>query len=143
MQNNCPFEIKPYANSNTIKNEKILNLNYTNQDFWSMKTRLVQFIQERFGDNGTVLPNTFNDLVEGSIAIMLMENWAFIADTLSFKMDQMVNELFIDTVTEPDNAFRICQLVGFKPTPPIPASSMWTATIMWPMDHRAPRSRHT
>ena len=133
MQNNCPFEIKPYANSNTIKNEKILNLNYTNQDFWSMKTRLVQFIQERFGDNGTVLPNTFNDLVEGSIAIMLMENWAFIADTLSFKMDQMVNELFIDTVTEPDNAFRICQLVGFKPTPPIPASSMWTATINAPL----------
>jgi len=133
MQNNCPFEIKPYANSNTIKNEKILNLNYTNQDFWSMKTRLVQFIQERFGDNGTVLPNTFNDLVEGSIAIMLMENWAFIADTLSFKMDQMVNELFIDTVAEPDNAFRICQLVGFKPTPPIPASSRWTATINAPL----------
>jgi len=133
MQNNCPFEIKPYANSNTIKNEKILNLNYTNQDFWSMKTRLVQLIQERFGDNGTVLPNTFNDLVEGSIAIMLMENWAFIADTLSFKMDQMVNELFIDTVAEPDNAFRICQLVGFKPTPPIPASSRWTATINAPL----------
>lgn len=133
MQNNCPFEISPYSQSNPIKNDKISNLNYTNQDFWSLKTRLVQFIQERFGDNGSVLPNTFNDLVEGSIAIMLMENWAFIADTLSFKMDQMVNELFIDTVTEPDNAFRICQLVGFKPTPPIPASSMWTATINTPL----------
>jgi hypothetical protein len=133
MQKNCPFDISPYSQSNPIKNDKISSLNYTNQDFWSMKARLVQFIQERFGDNGSVLPNTFNDLVEGSIAIMLMENWAFIADTLSFKMDQMVNELFIDTVTEPDNAFRICQLVGFKPTPPIPASSRWTATINTPL----------
>jgi hypothetical protein len=129
MTRNCPFEISPYAQSNTIKNDKIINLNYTNQDFWSLKTKLIDFIRERFGESGNVLPNTFNDFVESSIAIMLIENWAFIADTLSFKMDQMVNELFIDTVTEPDNAFRLCQLVGFKPTPPIPSSSMWTATI--------------
>lgn len=129
MPENCPFEIAPFATSNPIKNEKILSLNYTNQDFWSLKTRLVEFIRERFGDQGSVLPNTFNDLVEGSLAIMLMENWAFVGDMLSFKMDQMVNELFIDTVTEPDNAFRLCQLVGFKPTPPVPATSMWSATL--------------
>lgn len=129
MPENCPFEVAPFARSNPLKNEKILSLNYTNQDFWSLKTRLVEFIRERFGEQGSVLPNTFNDLVEGSIAIMLMENWAFVGDMLSFKMDQMVNELFIDTVTEPDNAFRLCQLVGFKPTPPVPAASMWSATI--------------
>ena len=108
MPENCPFEISPYSQSNPIKNDKIISLNYTNQDFWSLKTRLVQFIRERFGETGTVIPNAFNDFVESSIAVMLVENWAFIADTLSFKMDQMVNELFIDTVTEPDNAFRLC-----------------------------------
>ncbi len=129
MAENCPFDVSPYAQSNQIKNEKIINLNYTNQDFWSLKTKLVEFLRERFGENGTVLPNTFNDLVESSIAIMLIENWAFLGDTLSFKIDQMVNELFIDTVTEPDNAFRLCQLVGFSPTPPIPSNSNWTATI--------------
>lgn len=134
MPENCPFEIAPFARSNPIKNEKILSLNYTNQDFWSLKTRLVEFIRERFGEQGSVLPNTFNDLVEGSIAIMLMENWAFVGDMLSFKMDQMVNELFIDTVTEPDNAFRLCQLVGYKPTPPVPATSMWSATLNGVLD---------
>ena len=129
MPENCPFDVAPFAKSSIINNDKVSSLNYTNQDFWSMKTRLVQFIMDRFGSEGTVLPNTFNDFVEGSIAIMLIENWAFIADMLSFKIDQMVNELFIDTVTEPDNAFRLCQLVGFKPTPPIPSRSMWTAAI--------------
>jgi hypothetical protein len=129
MPENCPFDVAPFARSNPIKNDKVLSLNYTNQDFWSLKTRLVEFIRERFGDQGSVLPNTFNDLVEGSIAIMLMENWAFVGDMLSFKMDQMVNELFVDTVTEPDNAFRLCRLVGFKPTPPVPATSMWSATL--------------
>jgi len=129
MSDNCPFEITPFSQSKQPKIEKISSLNYTNQDFWSLKTRLVEFIRERFGDQGTVLPNTFNDFVEGSIAIMLMETFAFTGDMLSFKMDQMVNELFIDTVTEPDNAFRLSQLVGFKPTPPTPSTSLWTATI--------------
>jgi hypothetical protein len=129
MPENCPFEVTPLAKSNVINNDKVSSLNYTNQDFWSMKTRLVQFIRDRFGSEGTVLPNTFNDFVEGSVAVMLIENWAFIADMLSFKIDQMVNEMFIDTVTEPDNAFRLCRLVGFKPTPPIPSKCMWTASI--------------
>ena len=122
-------EITPYNQSEETQINHVSNLNYTNQDFWSMKSRLVQFINERFGENGTVLPNTFYDFVESSIAIMLIENWAFLADTLSFKMDQIVNELFIDTVTEVENAFRLCKLVGFQPQPPIASRSMWVGTI--------------
>ena len=57
-QENCPVSITPYAQSTDITNPKIVSLNYTNQDFWSMKSRLIQFIQERFGSTGTMLPNT-------------------------------------------------------------------------------------
>jgi hypothetical protein len=124
-----PFEITPLDRDKVVKPPLIPNLNYTNQDFYSMKTRLVDFIRERFGTNGTVLPNTFNDFVESSIAIMLIENWAFLADTLSFKIDQIANEMYIDTVTEKENAFRLAKLVGFVPTPPIAARSFWVATI--------------
>jgi hypothetical protein len=131
---NCPADIKPLSQSELIKNNQITNLNYTNQDFWSMKTRLVEFMNERFGTNGTVLPNVFNDLVESDLAIMLMENWAFLADTLSFKMDQIANEFFLDTVTETDNAFRLARLIGFEPTPPLPSRSKWTATLTSALD---------
>lgn len=133
MATNCPIEVSPYDQSGIVKNPNIFNLNYTNQDFYSMKTRLVDFINERFGPDGTVIPNTFNDFVESDLAIMLIENWAFLADTLSFKMDQIVNELFIDTVTEVENAFRLSKLVGFKPQPPIAARSLWSATINNPI----------
>lgn len=129
----CPVSITPYDQSGLVKPPSISNLNYTNQDFWSMKQRLVQFINQRFGTNGTDLPNTFNDMVEGDIAIMLMENWAFLADTLSFKIDQVVNELFIDTVTEIENAFRLSNLVGFKPQPPIAARALYVGTINSPI----------
>jgi len=119
---NCPFEVTPYDTSNLVKTPNLVSLNYTNQDFWSMKARLIDFIKEKFAEQ-------FNDFVESDLAIMLIENWAFVADTLSFKIDQIANEIFIDTVTEVDNAFRLAMLVGFRPTPPIGARSLWSATI--------------
>ena len=124
---NCPFDVTPYDESGLVKTPNLVNLNYTNQDFWSMKSRLVDFIKEKFADS-------FNDFVESDLAIMLIENWAFIADTLSFKMDQIANEIFIDTVSEVDNAFRLSMLVGFKPQPPIGAKSLWSATITNALD---------
>jgi hypothetical protein len=129
MPTNCPINITPYAESGLVKTPNLISLNYTNQDFWSLKTRLRDFIKERFGPQGSVLPNTFNDFVESSIAIMLMENFAFVGDMLSFKEDQIINELFIDTVTEVENAFRLAKLVGFYPLSPIGSSSMWSASI--------------
>jgi len=122
MAETCPFEITPLKEASQVQRPSPVNLNYTNQDFWSMKARLVDFIKQNF-------TGEFNDFVESSLAIMLIENWAFIADTLSFKIDQIANEIFIDTVTEIDNAFRLAKLVGFQPTPPIPSRSLWTARI--------------
>lgn len=118
----CPFDVTPYDQSNLVKTPNLVNLNYTNQDFWSMKSRLIDFIKQKFSD-------TFNDFVESDLSIMLIENWAFIADTLSFKIDQLANEIFIDTVSQVDNAFRLALLVGFRPQAPIGGSSMWSATI--------------
>jgi len=133
MADNCPFDVSPFAQSAEQKNPPIINLNYTNQNFWSMKSRLIDFIKARFGPNGTEIPNTFNDFVESSIAIMMVEVFAFIGDTLSFKIDQNINEIYIDTVTERENAFRIANLVGFRPTPPIAARTKWSATINNPL----------
>ena len=122
QEKNCPFDITPYDQSGNIKTPDLVNVNYTNQSFWSMKARLVDYIKEKFA-------NDFNDFVESQIAIMLIENWAFIADTILFKIDQVANEIFIDTVSEVDNAFRLSLLVGFKPKPPIASRSKWSAEL--------------
>ena len=126
VENNCPIDVTPLDQSEPIENENIISLNYTNQDFWSMKSRLVDFIRTRFTTN-------YSDFVESDMAIMLIELYAFIADTLAFKTDQTANEIFIDTVTEIENAFRLSNLVGFEPTPPIAARSLWSATVNTPL----------
>lgn len=122
MPTDCSTILQPLAQSQTTNLSNLPSLNYTNQDFYSMKTRLIGYIKQQF-------PNDFADFVESDLGIMLIENWAFIADTLSFKMDQIVNEIFIDTVTELENAIRLSQLVGFQPTPPIGATAMFSATV--------------
>ena len=133
MKQNCPIDISPYAQSNIVKTPPINNVNYTSQDFYSLKTRLLDFCIQRFGPKGTELPGTYNDLIESSLAVMLIENWAFLGDLLSFKMDQIVNEVFIDSVTEIENIFRLAKLVGFYPQPPIAARSMWSASMNTPL----------
>lgn len=118
----CPLDIQPLDQSQAVSTPQLPALNYTNQDYWSLKNRLRDLIRQQF-------PNDFNDLIESSLAIMLIELWAFIADLLSFKMDQQVQEVFIDTVTEVRNAFRLARLVGFQPTPPIAARAWFSATM--------------
>lgn len=121
MADLCPFDTTPLATAKVINNTPVYNLNYTSQDYHSMKIRLLELIHTNFN-------NEFNDLTESSLGVMLIECWAWIADLLSFKIDQIANELFIDTVTEPENAFRISKLVGFKPQPPLPARAMFMAS---------------
>ena len=123
VEQNCPFDITPLDQSKLTEVPKFNNLVYANQDFHSMKPRLVQFIKERFS-------NDFNDFVESSLAIMLIENFCFLSDLLSFKIDQIANEVFIDTVAEVENAFRLAKLVGFKPTPPISATTLFSASLL-------------
>ncbi len=118
----CPFELTPLAQSETVRTPQLANLNYTNQDYFSLKRRLEDFIKEKF-------PDDFNDFTESSLGIMLIEVWAFIADTINFKIDQTANEVYIDSVSEVDNAFRLAKLVGFQPTPPIAARAWFSATI--------------
>ncbi len=71
MSESCSFELTPLEQASVTRNENLPNLNYTNQDFSSMKARLVQRIKENF-------PDDFNDFIESDIAIMLLENQAFI-----------------------------------------------------------------
>jgi hypothetical protein len=122
MATNCPFGINPLAQSRETTVPKLSNLAYTQQDFESMKSRLTKFILERF-------PRDFTDFTESSLAIMQMEIFAFLADTLSFKIDQIANEIYIDTVTEIENIFRIAKTVGFQPLPPLPATASFSAII--------------
>lgn len=120
MAETCPFEVTPLAVPRFVNNLPVYSLNYTNQDFYSIRNRTLELLKANFAKE-------FNDISEASLAVMLIECWAAMADMLSFKIDQLANELYIDTVTELENAFRLAKLVGYKPMPPLPAKAMFLA----------------
>jgi hypothetical protein len=69
------------------------------------------------------------------ISIVSSLNYTYFSgDLLSFKIDQIANEVFIDTVTELDNAFRLAKLVGYNPLPPVGSVSRFTARMTSPQD---------
>ena len=119
MAENCQFDVVPLAQSKIVKNN-IFTLNHTGQDYWSMKSRMMDLIKQNYAKD-------FNDFTESSLGMMLLEMYAFLADQLSFKIDQISNEVFIDTVTELYNANRLANFVGFKPTPPLPSKALFSA----------------
>lgn len=131
MAENCPFEVTPLATSKVSRNSVIPNLQYTHQDYWSLLGRVMELIRQKYGKE-------FNEFQESSLAVMLIDMWAFMADQLSFKIDQIANELFIDTVTEPVNAMRLARLVGFRPTPPLPGRAMFSITLNHPLTFDLP-----
>lgn len=118
----CSFEIDPVATAEITKTNKYTNQNYTNQDFWSLKKRMFDFQKEKFGDS-------YNNFIESDLAVMLCESQGFIGDMLSFKTDQVANEIYISSVRELANAFRLAKIVGFQPTAPIPCTASFSATI--------------
>lgn len=118
----CPFDVTPLAIPRFVNNLPVYRINYVNQDFNSIRARTLDLLKTNFA-------NEFNDISESSLGVMLIECWAGIADMLSFKIDQLANELYIDTVTEIENAFRLAKLVGYKPRPPLPAKAMFYARI--------------
>lgn len=127
MTENCNIDITPFKQSEVLDKPNLNRLDYTSQDFWSLKARLIDNIKERF-------EGQFSDFIESDLAIMLVEEWAFVGDTLSFKIDQVANEIFVDSVTEVDNIFRLSNLVGFEPLPPVGGRSFWTASIINALD---------
>lgn len=127
MTENCNIDITPFKQSEALDKPNLNRLDYTSQDFWSLKARLIDNVKEKFLDK-------FSDFIESDLALVLLEEWAFVGDTLSFKIDQVANEIFIDSVTEVDNAFRLADLVGFKPLPPVGGRSFWTAAIINVLD---------
>jgi hypothetical protein len=131
MADICPFEVTPLAQSRVSRNSVIPNLQYTHQDYWSLLARAMELVRQKYGKD-------FNEFQESSLAMMLIDLWAFMADQLSFKIDQIANELFIDTVTETVNAMRLARLVGFRPTPPLPARAMFSATLNHPLTYDLP-----
>ena len=83
------------------------NIKYTNKDFDSIKSALVDHAQRYY-------PDRYQDFAEASFGSMVFDAVAYVGDVLSFYMDYQINESFLTTATDYNNVKRLAETVGYK-----------------------------
>lgn len=84
------------------------NIKYTNQDFDSLKQRLIDYSK-------TYFPNTYNDFSISSPGTMFIELASYVGDILSFYINNQIQENFIQFARQESNLYNLAYMLGYKP----------------------------
>lgn len=111
--------------------KKIVPIDYTGNDFDSIKKSLINYAKKYY-------PNTYKDFNEASFGSLMTDLVSYVGDSLSFYLDYNANESFLDTSLEYDNVIMHANQLGYKHSAtrssvglvdiyvPVPANSVLT-----------------
>lgn len=88
---------------------------FQSYDFETLRKSFVDYLR-------TYYPETFNDFVESSEYVALLDVIAFMGQSLAFRNDLNTRENFLDTAERRDSVVRLAELVSYTPKRNTPAS---------------------
>lgn len=92
-------------------------------DFDTIRGALVDYVRINY-------PENFNDYIESSEFIAIIEMLAYLSQSLAFRMDVNTRENFIDTAESRDSVFKLARMLGYNPKRNIPASGLMKLTAI-------------
>ncbi len=84
------------------------NVDFRAYDFYSLKNALIEYIKRNY-------PEDFNDYIESSEYIAVIELLAYLGTSISFRMDLNARENFIDTAERRESVVRLAQMINYQP----------------------------
>jgi hypothetical protein len=90
------------------------NADFQSYDFETLRASMVSYLQLYY-------PEDFNDFIESSEFIALIDMIAFLGQSLAFRADLNARENFIDTAQRRDSILKLARLVSYNPKRNIPA----------------------
>jgi hypothetical protein len=81
---------------------------FQSYDYETLRKSFVDYLQTNY-------PETFNDYVESSEYVALLDVMAFMGQSLAFRDDLNARENFIDTAERRDSVIKLANLVGYNP----------------------------
>jgi hypothetical protein len=93
------------------------NVNFAAFDYNTVKQSLLEYIKLYF-------PETFNDFIESSEFIAIIETFAYIAELLAYRLDINAHENFISTAQRKDSILRLAKLVSYTASRALPARGL-------------------
>ena len=96
-------------------------VNYQAYDFDTMRGAMVDYVKTNF-------PENFNDYIESSEFIAIIELLAYLSQSLAFRMDINTRENFLETAERKDSVFKLARMLGYNPKRNLPASGLMKIT---------------
>ena len=77
-------------------------------DFDTMRSAMVDYIRTNY-------PENFNDFIESSEFVSIIELLAFLSQSLAFRMDVNTRENFLETAERRESVFKLARMLGYNP----------------------------
>ena len=90
------------------------SINFAAFDYDTVKQSLLDYVKLHF-------PETFNDFIESSEFIAIIETFAYIAELMAYRIDINAHENFISTAQRKDSILRLAKFISYTPARPLPA----------------------
>lgn len=88
--------------------ETFREADFQSYDFETLRKSFIDYIRQYY-------PETFNDYIESSEFIALLDVIAFMGQAMAFRNDLNTRENYIDTAERRDSVVRLANLVGYTP----------------------------
>ena len=99
------------------------NADFQSYDFETIRRILISYLQENY-------PEDFNDFIDSSEYIALIDLISYLGQNLSFRIDLNARENFLETAQRRDSILRLAQLISYVPKRNIPASGLLKVTAV-------------
>lgn len=97
--------------------ETFREADFTSYDFETLRKSMIDYLRLYY-------PEDFNDFIESSEYIALIDLIAFMGQSLAFRTDLNARENFLDTAERRDSILKLARLVNYSPKRSISASGM-------------------
>lgn len=104
------------------------NADFKSYDFDTLKRTMISYLQENF-------PEEFNDFIDSSEYVALIDLIAYLGQNLSFRIDLNARENFLETAQRRDSILRLAQLISYNPARNIPATGFLKITAISTTDN--------
>ena len=91
------------------------NADFSSYDFETLRKSMIDYLR-------TYYPEDFNDYIESSEFVALIDLIAFLGQNLAFRTDLNARENFIDTAERRDSILKLARLISYNPKRNVPAS---------------------
>ena len=99
------------------------NADFKSYDFETLRRTMISYLQENY-------PEDFNDYIDSSEYIALIDLIAYLGQNLSFRIDLNARENFLETAQRRDSILRLAQLVSYNPLRNTPANGLLKITAI-------------